>query len=387
MEGRKKKIASFAVKALLVLYTLVIVFAGAADYAVPDKITLTREELKKTSVNVENVSDTIKIDAKLFGKIPIKQVDVEIVPKTTLVPCGEVFGVKFFTRGVMVIKLSDIETKDGYVSPAKKCGLKTGDIILNLDGKEINTVEEMSAVVESSKGREMAVVFERDGEKKAGVLTPALSLSDRKYKTGIWVRDSTAGIGTMTYYNPETKSFAGLGHGICDVDTGELMPLLRANVVDVEVNDIIKGKKGSPGELKGIFDSTKRGVLTQNTKKGVFGVMDEVPVESGQEMQIGLNDEVQKGKAFIMCQLDKDGVCNYEVEIETIDKDDKEGKNFSIRVTDEKLIEKTGGIVQGMSGSPIIQNGKLIGAVTHVFVNDPTKGYGIFIENMLAEAE
>ena len=387
MKGGKKQIASVAAKIFIIIYTLLVVFAGAIDYAVPDKITITKDELQNASVNVDGINDSIKVDAKLFGKIPLKEIDVKIVPDTTLVPCGKVFGVKFFTRGVMIIKLSDIETKDGNISPAKKAGLKTGDVILSLDGKEINTVEEMAAVVENSKGKQMAILYERDGKTCAGVLESVLSLSDRKYKTGIWVRDSTAGIGTMTYYNPQNGCFAGLGHGICDIDTGGLMPLLRANVVDVTVNDIIKGKKGSPGELKGIFDNTKRGVLTGNTDKGVFGVMDEAPVNIENEMQICLMDELQKGKAYIMCQLDKNEPCMYEVEIQNIDKDDIEGKNFSIKVTDPSLIEKTGGIVQGMSGSPVIQNGKLIGAVTHVLINDPTRGYGIFIENMLKEAE
>ena len=199
------------------------------------------------------------------------------------------------------------------------------------------------------------------------------------------MRDSTAGIGTMTYYNPSTGEFAGLGHGICDVDTGLLMPLLSASVVDVEITDIIKGRKGTPGELKGSFDSIKRGKLSGNTNCGVYGIMDKSPENViAKPCEIALEDEICEGEAFILCELDDDGIKEYKIEISKIKKDNTHGKNFVIEVVDEYLLSKTGGIVQGMSGSPVIQNGKLVGAVTHVLVNNPSKGYGIFIQNMLS---
>ena len=216
-------------------------------------------------------------------------------------------------------------------------------------------------------------------------MSASLSLSDKKYKTGIWVRDSTAGIGTMTYYNPENGTFAGLGHGICDVDTTELMPLLRGTVVDVEITDIIKGRRGLPGELKGSFDTLKRGSLTENTDFGVFGVLDSQPESAyGEPVEIAFAKDIHEGKASIYTELDTDtGIEEYEVNISSINRKSDSGKNFVVEITDERLLERTGGIVQGMSGSPVIQDGKLIGAVTHVLVNDPAKGYGLFIENML----
>lgn len=378
-----RKLPSVAVKTLLVIYCLAVMVVGISDYAVPDTVTVTEEEIYKASSSVDGITGDTSVSAKLFGVIPIKNVNVEVLPQDTLIPGGNVFGVKFFTKGVMVVRLAEIETAEGNVSPAKKAGLCEGDVILKINGNDVNTAEEMAKAVEQAAGGEIKVDYIRDNEEKSCVVTPHLCLADKKYKTGIWVRDSTAGIGTMTYYNPRTGAFAGLGHGICDVDTGLLMPLLKGNVVDVEITDIIKGRSGSPGELKGTFDTKRRGIITGNTEHGVYGILDDKSSSDLKPLEIGARREVTAGKATIMCQLDGKGVEEYEIEIIKIKNEDKEGKNFLIKVTDERLLEKTGGIVQGMSGSPIIQNGKIIGAVTHVLVGNPEKGYGIFIENML----
>ena len=386
-KGKTGNLSSVLTGALTIFCLLAAALVGGAETVIPDRITLTREQINKASVNIEGVaSDTTSVDAKLFGILPVKKVELEVIPQNSLVPCGNVFGVKFFTKGVMVIKLSDIETENGNVSPAQKAGIESGDIICSLNGNNVNTAEDVAAIIEREKGKELAVEYIRDGKKHITVLRPVLSLTDKKYKTGIWVRDSTAGIGTMTYYNPETREFAGLGHGICDVDTGLLMPLLKGNVVDVKITDVIKGRSGYPGELKGDFDTIKRGEITGNTEHGVYGVLDSTYTPSGEPLPIGLREEVKVGKAEILCELDGNGVEKYEIEITKIKSKDRDGKNFLIDVTDDRLIDKTGGIVQGMSGSPVIQNGKIIGAVTHVLVNSPTKGYGIFIENMLSEA-
>ena len=390
LKENMRKISCIAVKTFIVLYIMMVVVVGSADYIVPDKITLTQSEINNASVNVSGVVDenTSRLDAKLLGIVPIKSVELEIIPDNSLVPCGNVFGVKFFTKGVMVIRLSEIETKNGPLSPAKEAGINVGDIIISVDGKQVNTVEEMADVVEASKGKTMSVVFVREGQEKRADMTPLLSLSDRKYKTGIWVRDSTAGIGTMTYYNPKTGEFAGLGHGICDVDTGLLMPLLKGSVVDVEITDIIKGRRGSPGELRGNFDSQRRGVISENTTHGVYGIMEQKPVDiTWNPLEIALKDEITEGDASILCELDDAGIKEYKIRIDKIRNEGSEGKNFVIEVVDKELLNKTGGIVQGMSGSPIIQNGKLVGAITHVLVNTPEKGYGIFIENMLSHEE
>jgi len=379
-----KLIGGYFAKTFLLLYALSMMVLSAADFFVPDSISVF--DVKDRVIQAE--TDTYTSDALLFGKIPVKQVEVNIVPETKLVPCGNIFGVKFFTKGVIVINLTDIETKDGKINPAQKAGLKVRDIIIKVNGENVNTVEELAACVENSGGQDMTITYERDGNEYECKMKAVLSLSDKKYKTGIWVRDSTAGIGTMTFYNPDTHLFAGLGHGICDVDTGTLMPLLRGSVVDVQATDIIKGRKGEPGELKGSFDTLKIGTLTGNTSNGVYGILDTSPESATNEaISIAFSGEITEGAAYIYSEVDGYGVKKYDVSISDIDLKSKDGKSFVVEITDDELLSKTGGIVQGMSGSPIIQNGKLIGAVTHVLVNDPTRGYGIFIENMLSEAE
>ena len=380
---KKGRLPIVITRILFAVYVVSVCVVGAALSGVPDEISLSREEFERVSSNAQNIDSEITVKAKLFGALPLKDVKVNVFEENALVPCGDVFGVKFFTKGVVIVKMSDIPTKDGKESPAEKAGLVTGDIIEKIDGAQINTVEAMAEIVENCKGKDLAVSYRRDGKEQTCVMTPVLSLSDKKYKTGLWVRDSTAGIGTMTYYNPKTGEFAGLGHGICDVDTGLLMPLLKASVVDVEITDIIKGRRGTPGELKGDFDKVKMGYITKNTKRGVYGIINKEEASS-KAIPIGFSDELQTGKATILCELDADGVCEYDVEIVKINENGAKDKNFVIRVADENLIKKTGGIVQGMSGSPVIQNGKLVGAVTHVLVNNPEKGYGIFIENMLS---
>ncbi len=379
-----QKALSAAAKIAFAVYTAAVMTFGAADYFIPDSISVFGNEKKVSAQINENVKDDY-VTAKLFGVVPVKNVKLDVVKNTKLVPCGKVFGVKFFTKGVIVINLTEIETKNGLTSPAKDAGMKVGDIITAVDGTEVNTVEELALCIENSKGAEMTFECLRKDQSFECKMSASLSLSDKKYKTGIWVRDSTAGIGTMTYYNPENGTFAGLGHGICDVDTTELMPLLRGTVVDVEITDIIKGRRGLPGELKGSFDTLKRGSLTENTDFGVFGVLDSQPESAyGEPVEMAFAKDIHEGKASIYTELDTDtGIEEYEVNISSINRKSDSGKNFVVEITDERLLERTGGIVQGMSGSPVIQDGKLIGAVTHVLVNDPAKGYGLFIENML----
>lgn len=335
----------------------------------------------------ENVSGSHTVTAKLFGIVPVKDVNVEILPEMVLIPGGDVFGVKFFTKGVIVIGCTEIETEGGFINPSELSGIAKNDIINKVNGEDVNTVERLSEIVSSSDGKPLFFEYTRDGKEKSCELTPVKSKSDGKYKSGLWVRDSTAGIGTLTYYNPQTGEFAGLGHGICDVDTGELMPLLSGTVVDVDITDIIRGKSGAPGELKGSFSAVKNGKVTANTSFGVFGALDVPPDLSTKAMPAASRDEVKEGDATILANADGNGIKEYSVRLSKVDKHSDGTKCFVIEITDKELIALTGGIVQGMSGSPVIQNGKLIGAVTHVLVNDPAKGYGIFIENMLAEAE
>ena len=301
----------------------------------------------------------------------------------TVYPGGMAFGVKFFTDGVLVVGLTDIVSFGGTVCPAEEAGIKKGDVVVSINGSAVGSATVLRDTVAASKGEKLVFELKRGDKTLSTALYPALCKETNSYKAGLWVRDSTAGIGTVTYIKAD-GSFAGLGHGICDSETGTLMPLGRAVVVDVSVNGVKKGAVGVPGELRGSFDKVQKGVITKNTETGVYGTLDEPDL--GSPMEIGSKRQLKEGKAFIYTTLSGNTTDKYEIEIEKIYKDGGKTKNFLIRVTDKKLLAETGGIVQGMSGSPVIQNGKLVGAVTHVLINDPTRGYGIFIENMLNES-
>ncbi|MBQ9940526.1 MAG: SpoIVB peptidase [Clostridia bacterium] len=305
-----------------------------------------------------------------------------------LIPGGFPFGVKFYTKGVIVVGVSEVESESGFVSPASDAGFKKGDIITSVNGEEVDTIERIAYIIENCNGTVTTFTVNRLKETLTLSMTPVKALSDGKYKSGMWIRDSTAGIGTVTFINADTLRFGGLGHGICDTDTGMVMPLSKGMVVDVSVTGIIRGVGGRPGELKGDFGSVSRGYLTNNCSSGVFGVFSALPQKVAYPpFPVASKNEVTTGKAQIYSSILDGQNKIYDIEITKVNHHSQDTKNFIISITDPSLIELTGGIIQGMSGSPIIQNGKIIGAVTHVFVNDPTKGYGIFIENMLAESE
>lgn len=341
-------------------------------------------DYEKTSLASRSSGAGQTIELKLFGIIPVKETHVSVVEQQNVTPGGTPFGIKLFTRGVIVIDVSGIETSGGMAYPAKLAGICKGDNILTVGGVEISSNEDIAAVIKKSAGKAVPVTLQRDGKTIKTVLSPALSSVDGEYKGGVWVRDSSAGIGTITYYNENTGSFAGLGHGICDVDTGEIMPLNSGEVCAVHINSIQKGQAGTPGELRGSFTTTQAsGQLLLNNEAGIFGSISYKPNELS-SVPVSLKQEVKTGPATIFCTLDDNGIQEYTINIDKIDLNPRTlTKNMMITVTDPELLSKTGGIVQGMSGSPILQNGKLVGAVTHVFVNNPTKGYGIFAENML----
>ena len=307
---------------------------------------------------------------------------------TMLYVGGFPFGVKFMTDGVIVVGLCEIKTAGGMADPARDAGIRQNDVIIKINGNAVTDAASLTHAAETCGGKSIEIVYSRDGNESATTLTPALCKDDGKYKTGMYVRDSGAGIGTVTYVVPETLSFGGLGHGICDSDTGRLIPMQRGSVVGVTINGVVKGLSGTPGEVKGYFSSGKTGTLLKNTDCGVFGAFVSLPSDiTPTLLPVGTRNEVKCGRAYIMSTLD--GTCpqKYEIEISDIRQSSTTNKCFTVKVTDKALLDKTGGIIQGMSGSPIIQNGKIIGAVTHVLVNDPTTGYGIFIENMLNAAQ
>ena len=299
-------------------------------------------------------------------------------------PGGMPFGVKFITDGVLVVGFCDVHNGGKISNPSLDAGLRQGDLILKVNGTPLSGAAELTDLVEKGNGAAIQVLYSRDGKEYQTSLTPAYSGAEGRYKTGIYVRDSGAGIGTVTFIVPETYAFGGLGHGICDAETGALLPIQRGSVVGVTISGVVKGLSGSPGEVKGYFSSGKTGSLLSNTECGVYGVLSSLPAGTPSDpIATGKRDELKAGKAHIYCTLDSNKTECYEIEIFDIHREATSNKCFSIRVTDSRLLEKTGGIIQGMSGSPIIQNGNLVGAVTHVLINDPTTGYGIFIENML----
>ncbi|MBQ4538737.1 MAG: SpoIVB peptidase [Oscillospiraceae bacterium] len=316
----------------------------------------------------------------------IKTVSVQVVEPDTVIPAGTPFGIKMFTDGVMVVGLSDIDLAGKNVNPAKNAGIKTGDIIISIDGKKVYYNEDVGEIVGVANGKAMQIKYIRDGNEKTTVLTPVKD-ENGSYRAGMWVRDSSAGIGTMTFYDPQSGCFGGLGHAICDVDTGEMMPLSSGEAVDVTITGVNRGSSGFPGELKGSFSSNKViGELNKNDKTGIYGSCLTAPAQH-KPVPIATRTELHPGEAQIYCTVSGNTPQSYDVMIEKVSlADSGSTKNMVVRITDPDLLQVTGGIVQGMSGSPIIQDGKLVGAVTHVFVNDPTRGYGIFIENMLDAA-
>lgn len=327
---------------------------------------------------------TTKVTFYLCNALPIKTIDATVIPKTTLVPVGRTVGVSLDTKGLLVLGTGQVSVEgNDSIEPCKGV-FKTGDLLLEANGKELINKETFIGVVSQSKGEEIDVLLERKGEKKHVSVKPVYSQTEQAFKLGIWVRDSIQGIGTITYYDPKTNKFGALGHGVYDVDTGELMVIKKGTIIPTQLTDIIKGKKGEPGELAGIIEQGQSlGEVRKNTEVGIYGTLIDPKDFIGMEYPIALKQEIKIGKAEILSNIEGDSVEKYEIEIESIGKG--KGKDMMIRITDKRLLEKTGGIIQGMSGSPIIQNGQLIGAVTHVLVNDPERGYGTFIESMLHE--
>ena len=297
-----------------------------------------------------------------------------------LIVAGIPFGIRFHTEGVIV---AGVPNENG---PAAQAGIRKGDIITAVDGEPVASAEKFAEKIKASEGKTLTVEYKSGALSHTAQITPNTDESG-EYKLGVWIKDSAAGIGTITFIDPETMTFAGLGHGICDGAGGEPLPFSFGSAEEVSLTGIVIGKAGAPGELRGSFAGHKIGKLLKNDLTGVYGVLAEMPEQLEKEKYpVCRSCDVKEGKAYIFATVDGEGRKRYEIEIFDIIKDGKD-KNFSVRVTDEALLAKTGGIVQGMSGSPIIQNEKIVGAVTHVLVNDPARGYGIFIENMLKAAE
>lgn len=322
-----------------------------------------------------------KMTLMLYGVIPIKDVTVNHREAPMLIPSGEPFGLKILTDGVIVTDFGAVEGELGPHSPAKEAGLLEGDIIVSANGIKISTGNQLTEAVQLDSTQTRLTVV-RNNRQMSITLTPEKSKTDGLYKLGIWTRDSCAGIGTVTYYDPQNGTYGGLGHSVCDADTGEILPLSYGETVPVCINSVVKGVNGYPGELCGSFMSaTANGNILVNTECGVFGECGTIPRR--QAIPMAYKQEIEIGEAMIYTTVDGMSPKSYSIMIEKVNyNSESQVKNMVIRITDRELLSKTGGIVQGMSGSPIIQNGKLVGAVTHVFVNDISRGYAVFAENM-----
>ncbi len=344
-----------------------------------DSVIVNTTTDKKMALSNKGTLDD-KITVKFLG-IPIKSTDVRVINTNTLIPSGQSVGINIKTDGVMVLGTGAVTDKDGKICKPWENKLKPKDILLKVNGTSLNSKEELTKIITSSQ--QLDFLVKRENQEINISVTPVIALSDNSNKIGIWVRDGTEGIGTLTYINPTTKMYGALGHGVLDVDTSELMPVKTGSILKSNISTINKGVKGSPGELIGIISTNELGNVKKNTSHGLYGEYTET-IDKDQEMVIGLKEDIKIGEAFIMCNLGE-GVQKYSINIEDINLKSLDEKSMIIKITDTNLLSKTNGIIQGMSGSPIIQDDKIIGAVTHVFVQDPTKGYGIFIENMLNE--
>lgn len=314
---------------------------------------------------------------KLFGTLPVRSVTVARLKDIKVYVGGVPFGLKFSTSGATVVGFEDEGT-----NPAYRAGLRLYDMVIGINGTSVSSVSDIARAARSSG--EIELTYLRAGKEGRIKFSPKYSSAEGGYTLGLYLKDSGAGIGTLTYVLPD-GTFGGLGHGIIEQGTGELTRIVGGQVLGVTVNGIVKGQRGTPGELKGYFNSSKTGVLIKNTDCGVFGTLMAIPDSiKGELYSIGLRGELCEGEATVLCTLDDNVRREYSISISDINRGATGNKCFTVKITDERLCSATGGIVQGMSGSPIIQNGKLVGAITHVLVNDPTSGYGVFVENMLA---
>lgn len=395
---------------ILLILTLIIILVYVSNVtSIPDNLILMQgEELNiKTmfGLNLANssgqtieamASDTEKISKEVgkldlslnLGNFSLKDVTVNVIPNTVVIPGGEAIGLRLYTSGVLVVGMSEIVGTDNKsYSPYKDSGLQEGDMIVKIDDKAITCTSDLITKVNECNGNSVEITYVRDGNNYITEIKPTKT-EENEYKLGLWVRDAAAGVGTITYYDPESQMFGALGHGILDIDTDQLIDIAKGEVITSKILSIVKGEKGKPGEVQGSIDNGKViGEVYKNTNFGIYGKLTDVSlIEGGKTLEVMPRDEVKLGKATIICTLDNNKREEYEIEIERLyTSTNRNNKNMIIKVTDKRLLEKTGGIIQGMSGSPILQDGKFVGAVTHVMVNNPEKGYGIFADTMLKQ--
>ena len=363
-------------------------FFGITLNAEENVLTVSANTGQKTIHTIGN--ETVSVS--LFDKLFIKNVDVSVLPRTTVIPVGNIAGVKLYTNGVLVVGMSEIEGEDRKTyKPYENSGIEEGDTIVKVNDTMIYSTDDLIEKINLSDGENVNIQYIHEEETKECSIRPVKTDED-EYKLGLWVRDSAAGVGTVTFYEPSTQRFGALGHGITDIDTGDLLNIASGEFVTAQILNIKKGEDGNPGKIQGTVEEQKTiGEINKNTEFGIYGKIEDISnlnIDMTKEMEVAMRDEIQTGKATILCSLDNQTVKEYEIEITKIYKENNyNNKSMEIKITDKELIEKTGDIIQGMSGSPIIQNGKFVGAVTHVFVDSATEGYAVFGDLMLKQSK
>ncbi|MCY9091179.1 SpoIVB peptidase [Bacillus mojavensis] len=370
--------------------------------AIETSLSVNAQEKSSEAFTVEKDPHEIKVTGKKSGQselvydlagFPIKKTKVQVLPDLKVIPGGQSIGVKLHSVGVLVVGFHQINTSEGKKSPGESAGITAGDIIIEMNGQKIEKMNDVAPFIQNAgkTGESLDLLIKRDKQKIKTKLIPQKDEAEGKYRIGLYIRDSAAGIGTMTFYEPKTKKYGALGHVISDMDTKKPIVVEDGEIVKSTVTSIEKGTGGNPGEKLARFSSERKtiGDINRNSPFGIFGTLHQ-PIKnkiSDKALPVAFSNEVKKGPAEILTVIDDDKVEKFDIEIvSTTPQKFPATKGMVLKITDPRLLKETGGIVQGMSGSPIIQNGKVVGAVTHVFVNDPTSGYGVHIEWMLSEA-
>lgn len=389
-------------KNMIIIFVLLILYIYITNITlIPNKITLIqgeKYEIKKVfgieTVETASVSNSkekeINVELSLFGKVFLKNIQVDVLEKIKVVPIGKIIGLRLYTNGVLIVGMSEIEDVNNKLTkPYEASDIKEGDTIVKVNEEEIDGIESLKKVVNNSKGENVTVTIVRDGSVVTSNITP-IRVKNNEYKLGLWVKDAATGVGTVTYYEKETGSFAALGHGIVDFDTDRLIDIDTGEVVTSKVLSIKKGENGKPGEIKGtILNQRVIGNVTKNTQFGIYGQLTNLAslnIDTSKSMEVALRNEIQLGDAKLICALEDNISKEYEIKIEKIyEQNNSDNKSMLIKIVDNQLLEKTGGIIRGLSGAPIVQNGKFIGAVTNVLVSNPEVGYAIFADMMIKE--
>ena len=351
------------------------------------KIYSKSNTLQTVMKNIEDDNSVKKIKLKLFG-VTVKEISVNTMEEPEVVVLGNVIGMKLYTKGVLVVGMSEIYGQDSVsYKPYENTGIQEGDTIIEVNNNAICSTDELINCINESKGKTIKLTYVHNEEKKEVSITP-VETDINSYKIGLWVRDTAAGVGTATFYDKTSNKIAALGHGILDADTEELIDVSTGELTTADIVSVIKGESGNAGKIQGVIEKqTEIGKIIKNTSFGVFArTTNHSIIDYKKTMKIALRNEIKIGEATLLCSLDSNEIKEYKVQIEKIYVDNNvNNKSMLIKINDKELIDKTGGIIQGMSGSPIIQNNKLIGALTHVLVQEPTKGYAIFADLMVKQ--